>query len=52
VVTHTILPHDGEIPGMGVVFDCDDRQREQLVELMNELEQQMQLGRLPTNAAE
>lgn len=51
-VTHTIISSDDEPPGMGIVFDCDDAQREQLAAIMKELEQQLALGRLPTNTIE
>ena len=51
-VTHTIITSDDEPAGMGIVFDCDDAQREQLVTIMKELEEQLALGRLPTNTIE
>lgn len=37
-VSHTILPHDEEAPGMGIVFDVDDAQRAQLHDVIGELE--------------
>ena len=40
-VSHTILAADEEPPGMGIVFDLDDAQREQLLEVMKELEAQL-----------
>jgi Tfp pilus assembly protein PilZ len=51
-VSHTILAQDEEPPGMGIVFDLDDKQREQLVEVVKELEEQLHNGRLPTNVIE
>jgi uncharacterized protein (TIGR02266 family) len=51
-VTHTITTQDDEPPGMGVVFDCDAAQREQLIGIIKELEEQLHLGRLPTNTIE
>lgn len=47
-VSHTILEHDEEPPGMGIVFELDDAQREQLVEVVKELEAQLLDGKLPT----
>lgn len=38
-VSHTILPHDEEPPGMGIVFDLDDAQREHLHDVIKELEE-------------
>jgi Tfp pilus assembly protein PilZ len=49
-VTHTILPHDDEPPGMGLIFDLDDTQRATLGAIVKELEEQMHAGRLPVNA--
>ncbi len=46
-VSHTILAADEEPPGMGIVFDLDDAQREQLLEVMKELEEQLRAGGLP-----
>jgi Tfp pilus assembly protein PilZ len=51
-VSHTILPIDEEPPGMGIVFDLDDAQRELLVAVMKELEGEFHAGRLPTNSLE
>lgn len=48
-VTHTILPHDDEPPGMGLIFDLDDTQRAALGAIVKELEEQMHAGRLPVN---
>jgi Tfp pilus assembly protein PilZ len=49
-VTHTILPHDDEPPGMGLIFELDDTQRATLGAIVKELEEQMHAGRLPVNA--
>jgi Tfp pilus assembly protein PilZ len=51
-VTHTIIAENDEPPGMGVVFDCDDAQREQLTAIIKELEEQLLEGRLPTSTLE
>ncbi len=51
-VSHTILPHDLEPPGMGIVFELDGAQREELIALIKELEAQLQHGQLPTNTVE
>jgi Tfp pilus assembly protein PilZ len=48
-VTHTILTTDDEPAGMGIVFDLDAAQRDQLVVIIGELEQQLVANRLPTN---
>jgi Tfp pilus assembly protein PilZ len=46
-VSHTILSHDDEPPGMGIVFDLDDAQREQLHEIVKDLEDKLTRGDLP-----
>jgi uncharacterized protein (TIGR02266 family) len=51
-VSHTIVPQDEEPPGMGIVFELDEAQREQLIEVIKELEDELKEGRLPTNAVE
>ena len=51
-VSHTILAEDDEPPGMGIVFELDDAQRAQLTTVLQELEQLLQDGQLPTNAVE
>jgi uncharacterized protein (TIGR02266 family) len=51
-VSHTIIPQDEEPPGMGIVFELDDAQREQLNSVIEELEDQLKHGKLPTNAVE
>jgi uncharacterized protein (TIGR02266 family) len=51
-VSHTILAADEEPPGMGVVFDLDDAQREALAAVIKELEEQLKTNLLPTNTVE
>jgi Tfp pilus assembly protein PilZ len=43
-VSHTILPHDEEAPGMGIVFELDDAQREDLQAVIKELEELLAAG--------
>jgi Tfp pilus assembly protein PilZ len=51
-VSHTIVEADEEPPGMGIVFDLDDAQREQLTAVVKELEELLASGKLPTNVVE
>lgn len=51
-VSHTIIAEDEEPPGMGIVFELDDAQRELLIAIMKELEAELHAGRLPTNTVE
>lgn len=46
-VSHTILAQDEEPPGMGIVFDLDDAAREQLSQVIRELEDALLKGSLP-----
>lgn len=46
-VSHTILDHDDEPPGMGIVFDMDETQRESLAGVIKELEDALDQGKLP-----
>jgi Tfp pilus assembly protein PilZ len=46
-VSHTILAQDEEPPGMGVVFDLDDATREQLHQVIRELEMALEKNALP-----
>lgn len=46
-VSHTILAHDEEPPGMGIVFDLDDASREQLHGVIQELEDALDKNELP-----
>lgn len=43
-VSHTILPQDEEAPGMGIVFELDDAQREHLQAVIKELEEMLAAG--------
>ena len=47
-VSHTILAHDEEPPGMGIVFDLDDATREQLNAVIREIEEALAKGVLPS----
>lgn len=51
-VSHTILAHDDEPPGMGIVFDITDAQREELHDVIAELEDQLEKGALPPPVVE
>jgi len=51
-VSHTIIEQDDEPPGMGIVFDLDDADRAQLVEIIGDLEVQLHAGKLPTTTIE
>lgn len=45
-VSHTILVHDDEPPGMGIVFDLDDAGRAELTAVVKDLEDQLHAGTL------
>jgi len=51
-VSHTILAQDEEPPGMGIVFDLDDATRDQLSDIIRELEGQLAAGALPGGTVE
>ena len=51
-VSHTILAADEEPPGMGIVFDLDDSQREALHAVIKELEDALLKGMLPAPSLE
>ncbi len=51
-VSHTILARDEEPPGMGIVFDLDDAQRELLTKVIQELEDALEKGALPPTTIE
>lgn len=52
IVSHTVVPEDEDVPGMGIVFRLDDGQRRQLTELIDELESALATGKLPTTVTE
>jgi uncharacterized protein (TIGR02266 family) len=48
LVTHTVVPEDDDIPGMGIVFKLDDdAQRQSLAKAIDELEKAFLAGSLP-----
>ena len=49
-VSHTILSADEEPPGMGIVFNLDETQREALLAVIEELEQAVLTRALPDHA--
>jgi Tfp pilus assembly protein PilZ len=51
-VSHTIIAQDDEPPGMGIVFDLDAAARDQLVEIVRDLEAQLDAGKLPSGAVD
>jgi Tfp pilus assembly protein PilZ len=51
-VSHTIVAHDDEPPGMGIVFDLDDAGRAELTSVIRELEDQLHSGKLPVATLE
>jgi len=51
-VSHTVVEDDEETPGMGIVFDLEDGQREALMAIIAELEEQLKTGKLPTTTVE
>ncbi len=51
-VSHTIVEQDDEPPGMGIVFEADTAQREQLQTVVRDLEQLLLEGKLPTTSLE
>ena len=51
-VSHTILAHDEEPPGMGIVFDLDEATREQLNAVIREIEEALEKGVLPSPLVE
>ena len=51
-VSHTILAVDEEPPGMGIVFNLDETQRVALLAVIEELEQALLAGLLPSPALE
>ncbi|HEU4728771.1 MAG TPA: PilZ domain-containing protein [Kofleriaceae bacterium] len=51
-VSHTIISHEDEPPGMGIVFDLDDATRGELLAVIADLEAQLHAGKLPTSTVE
>lgn len=51
-VSHTILAQDEEPPGMGIVFDLDDAQKEHLQSVIKELEDALVKNELPEPVVE
>jgi hypothetical protein len=51
-VSHTILEHDDEPAGMGIVFDLDDVSREALQSVVKELEDALDKNALPDPVVE
>jgi uncharacterized protein (TIGR02266 family) len=52
IVSHTVVPEDEDVPGMGIVFRLDDAQRAQLTSLVDELEEALKTGKLPNTTTE
>jgi Tfp pilus assembly protein PilZ len=52
VVSHTVVPEDEDVPGMGIVFRLDETQRAQLKKVVDELEEALKDGGLPSKAIE
>ncbi|MGE0395461.1 MAG: PilZ domain-containing protein [Kofleriaceae bacterium] len=51
-VSHTIPTGEDETPGMGIVFDLDEKQKGELTEIVKDLEAQLTDGRLTTSPGE
>ncbi|MFN0253062.1 MAG: PilZ domain-containing protein [Kofleriaceae bacterium] len=51
-VSHTVPSGEGEQPGMGIVFEMDDKQKAELNEIVKELEASLKEGRLNTSPGE
>ncbi len=51
-VSYVVTPGQEDPPGMGVVFECDGAQREELVRVIRQLEADLEQGRLPPNLVE
>ncbi len=51
-VSHTILKHDEEPPGMGIVFDLDEASRDLLQSIVKELEDALESNALPDPVVE
>lgn len=51
-VSHTIPKGEDEAPGMGIVFEMDDKQKAELNEIVKDLEAKLTDGRLTTSPGE
>ncbi|MBP6632739.1 MAG: PilZ domain-containing protein [Kofleriaceae bacterium] len=51
-VSHTVLPDDEDLPGMGIVFLIEPDKRDEMRALIDQLEADMIAGRLPDSAYE
>jgi len=47
VVSHTVVPEDEDVPGMGIVFKLDSEARRTLIQVVDELEKAFLSGSLP-----
>jgi hypothetical protein len=52
VVSHTVVPEDEDLPGMGIVFRLDDETRDQLARAVDELERRFLSDSLPDSMLE
>lgn len=50
IVTHTVVPEDEDVPGMGIVFKLDAEHRAILIQTVDELERAFLSGTLPESA--
>ncbi len=49
-VSHTVVVEDEDVPGMGIVFECNDEQQQELSDVVDELEKAFLAGTLPDEA--
>ena len=47
VVSHTVVVEDEDVPGMGIVMHFSDADRSSFTQMIDELEQRFQTGKLP-----
>jgi hypothetical protein len=52
VVSHTVVPEDEDVPGMGIVFRLDDTTGEQLAKAVDDLEKKFLADELPESYLE
>jgi hypothetical protein len=50
LVTHTVIPADEDVPGMGVVFELDPSNAKLLLATVDRLEADLLAGKLPEDA--